>query len=95
MKYGPMVIDLDILFYSDDIVSEPGLEIPHPRIRERPFVLVPLNEIRPELVHPALRRKASELLGGLDQGRLGRATRRHQWETSARSRTFHGVHVGA
>jgi 2-amino-4-hydroxy-6-hydroxymethyldihydropteridine diphosphokinase len=68
VRYGPRVIDLDILFYGDEVVSEPGLEIPHPKIAERPFVLVPLNEIRPELVHPVLRKKASELLGSLKPG---------------------------
>lgn len=65
IRYGPRVIDLDVLFYGNEVVSEPGLEIPHPKIAERPFVLVPLNEIRPELVHPVLRKSASELLGSL------------------------------
>ncbi|MDG7008282.1 MAG: 2-amino-4-hydroxy-6-hydroxymethyldihydropteridine diphosphokinase [Nitrososphaerota archaeon] len=64
-RYGPRYIDLDILFYGDEIVSEPGLEIPHPKIAERPFVLVPLNEIRPELVHPVLKKSVSELLDAL------------------------------
>jgi 2-amino-4-hydroxy-6-hydroxymethyldihydropteridine diphosphokinase len=62
VRYGPRVIDLDILFYGDEILSEPDLEIPHPLISERPFVLVPLNEIRPELVHPVLKERISDLL---------------------------------
>jgi 2-amino-4-hydroxy-6-hydroxymethyldihydropteridine diphosphokinase len=65
VKYGPRVIDLDILFYGDEIVSEPGIEIPHPRLAERPFVLIPLNEIRPKLIHPVLGKSVSELLASL------------------------------
>ena len=65
VRYGPRVVDLDILFYGDEVVSEPGLEIPHPRIAERLFVLAPLGEIRPGLVHPVLRKTIPELVGSL------------------------------
>jgi len=65
VKFGPRVIDLDILFYGDETVSEPGIEIPHPRLAERPFVLIPLNEIRPKLIHPVLGKSVSELLANL------------------------------
>lgn len=68
VRYGPRVIDLDILFYGNEVISEPGLEIPHPKIAERPFVLVPLNEIRPDLFHPVLGRRTSELVGNLKFG---------------------------
>jgi 2-amino-4-hydroxy-6-hydroxymethyldihydropteridine diphosphokinase len=61
VRYGPRIVDLDILFYGDRIVSVPGLEIPHPKIAERAFVLVPLDEIRPALVHPLLKKTVSEL----------------------------------
>jgi 2-amino-4-hydroxy-6-hydroxymethyldihydropteridine diphosphokinase len=61
-KMGPRVIDIDILFYSTYIVSQPDLIIPHPRIAERRFVLTPLNEIAPEFVHPTLGKKIDELL---------------------------------
>ena len=62
VRYGPRVIDLDILSHGDAVVSEPGLEIPHPKIAERRFVLAPLDEIAPEWVHPVLRKRASQLL---------------------------------
>jgi dihydroneopterin aldolase / 2-amino-4-hydroxy-6-hydroxymethyldihydropteridine diphosphokinase len=52
VKYGPRIIDLDILFYGDNIIKEDGLIIPHPLIMEREFVLKPFSEINPEFVHP-------------------------------------------
>jgi 2-amino-4-hydroxy-6-hydroxymethyldihydropteridine diphosphokinase len=51
-RWGPRVMDLDILLYGEEKISEPGLKIPHPRIRERRFVLVPLLEIDPDLTDP-------------------------------------------
>ena len=59
---GPRVIDLDILFYDAAVISEAGMEIPHPRMAERRFVLVPLVELAPELAHPVLHKTAAELL---------------------------------
>lgn len=52
IKWGPRVVDLDILLYDQDKVSEPDLEIPHPRLTVRKFALVPLLEIDPELTDP-------------------------------------------
>jgi len=60
--WGPRVIDIDILFYSHEIVDLPQLKIPHPYIRERRFTLVPMNEIAPDLMHPVLEKTMSELL---------------------------------
>jgi 2-amino-4-hydroxy-6-hydroxymethyldihydropteridine diphosphokinase len=66
-RWGPRTIDLDILLYNDVIIKEEGLEIPHPRMHMRRFVLEPLCDIAPEVTHPLLGKTARELLKGLDQ----------------------------
>lgn len=65
-RYGPRSIDLDILFYDDLVVRQPRLVIPHPRLHERGFVLVPLADLAPELVHPVLHQPVRELLAQVD-----------------------------
>ncbi len=62
VKWGPRVIDIDILFYGNEVIDEADLKIPHPFIAERRFTLVPLNEIAKEFVHPILRKSINELL---------------------------------
>jgi len=59
---GPRLIDIDILLYGDQQVSEPDLEIPHPRMAERRFVLEPLAELAPALRHPVTGRTVQEML---------------------------------
>ena len=51
-RWGPRILDLDVLLYSDRIIDEPGLRVPHPHLRERAFVLLPLAEISPRLHVP-------------------------------------------
>ncbi len=64
-RWGPRVIDLDLLFFDEAIISEQGLEVPHPRLHERRFVLTPLVEIAPDVVHPVLKKSAFDLLAAL------------------------------
>lgn len=61
-KNGPRLIDIDLLFFNDAVLRTPLLEIPHPRLQDRRFVLVPLASIAPGLVHPVLRKTITELL---------------------------------
>ena len=61
-KWGPRSIDLDILLYDDRIVDSDRLAIPHPRMHERRFVLLPLAQIAPRLLHPRLEKSIEELL---------------------------------
>ena len=59
---GPRIIDLDILFYHTQAIHEAAMEVPHPRLAERRFVLIPFVEIAPEFCHPILHKTAAELL---------------------------------
>lgn len=61
-RYSSRSIDIDILFYNEDIISENNLNIPHPRIPERMFTLLPLCELNPSMVHPVYQRTVKELM---------------------------------
>jgi 2-amino-4-hydroxy-6-hydroxymethyldihydropteridine diphosphokinase len=65
-RWAPRPIDLDILFYGKEIIDEPDLSVPHPEAHHRAFVLVPLAEIEPELIHPGLGEPIRKLLRRLD-----------------------------
>lgn len=61
-KYESRVIDLDILFWDDRVISMPGLEVPHPKLHSRRFVLEPLLEVAPEVIHPVTGLTVAEML---------------------------------
>lgn len=70
-RFGPRLIDLDIIFYGDDVVEGPDLQVPHPRMAERGFVLAPLADIAPQKIHPLTGRSVAAMLAALpDRGGL-------------------------
>jgi 2-amino-4-hydroxy-6-hydroxymethyldihydropteridine diphosphokinase len=75
-RFGPRILDLDILFYEDLVLNEGMLQIPHPAVQERRFVLEPLCDIAAGLVHPVLGQTVESLLSDLEDG--GKEVRRHK-----------------
>ena len=70
IRWGPREIDLDILLYEQECINTPDLVIPHPRMQEREFVLIPLVEIAPDVVHPVFRKSVELLLKDLPQKKV-------------------------
>ena len=66
IRYGPRLIDIDILFYGNLVLNTPGLILPHPRLHERAFVLVPLADLAAEFIHPVLGKPIRQLLAAVD-----------------------------
>jgi 2-amino-4-hydroxy-6-hydroxymethyldihydropteridine diphosphokinase len=68
-RWGPRIIDLDILFYDDLILDRAGLKIPHPFMHEREFVLKPLAEIAPDKKHPIIKKTVMEMLNEISKNK--------------------------
>ena len=81
-RNAPRTLDLDVLLVDGIVVEAPGLTLPHPRMHERAFVLVPLAEIAPELVHPVQRQTVSELLDELPDASGVRRSGGSDWHAS-------------
>jgi len=64
-RWGPRTLDLDLIVYGDQVIDEPGLQVPHPRLHERLFVLIPLTEIAPDLLLPVQNETPRHLLEAL------------------------------
>ncbi|MCB2226536.1 MAG: 2-amino-4-hydroxy-6-hydroxymethyldihydropteridine diphosphokinase [Desulfarculaceae bacterium] len=80
-RWGPRTLDLDILLFGGQIISLPELSVPHPRLAERGFVLIPLAELAPELVIPGLRLTAGQLWDRMPaQERAAQEVRRIEWD---------------
>ena len=76
-RNGPRVIDVDLLLYDNLIIDTPQLTLPHPRLAERAFVLCPLSEVAPDLIHPVIGRTIASLMSAIDSAGV------RKWETTA------------
>jgi 2-amino-4-hydroxy-6-hydroxymethyldihydropteridine diphosphokinase len=71
VRYGPRILDLDIIFYDNLVLKTPQLVIPHPRMHKRCFVLKPICDIDPTIVHPVLKKDVQHLLDHLEEDGQG------------------------
>jgi 2-amino-4-hydroxy-6-hydroxymethyldihydropteridine diphosphokinase len=62
LKWGPRTLDIDLLFFNDEVIDLPNLKVPHPFLQQRRFTLAPLAEIAPDFIHPVYRKTVSRLL---------------------------------
>jgi len=69
VRFGPRTLDIDVLLYGDRVIAEDRLTVPHPRMHERRFVLVPLLEVAPDLAVPQEGTKYAQILERLDEGK--------------------------
>jgi len=69
VRWGPRTIDLDILIYDGLVIDTVRLKVPHPLMHEREFVLAPLCEIAPDVMHPVLKKTVREMLAGIKEGK--------------------------
>ena len=72
VRFGPRIIDLDIIMYDDFVINSPEMVIPHPRMHKRRFVLKPICDIDPHIVHPVFKKDMQYLLDRLDDGQMVR-----------------------
>lgn len=79
-RFGPRTLDIDLLLYGDRVVRGPGLEVPHPRMAERAFVLVPLAEVAPRWRHPAAGLTVGELARRVPRAGVRRLDQADDWE---------------
>ncbi len=92
VHHGPRTLDLDLLLYDDCVIADDHLQVPHPRAHLRSFVLTPLAEIAPKLVHPRLGLTVTQLLARLKSDEPLRPCAGPEWVADATLSTQHSAH---